>query len=62
MGRFMYRKHQWTECQQPQFSAYLASGGEVMAPVVGAQWSHRSPMVFGGQMHCPVLVSQLFPT
>lgn len=29
---------------------------------LGAQRSHLSPMVLGGQMHWPVLASQLFPT
>lgn len=29
---------------------------------LGAQRSHLSPSVFGGQIHCPVLASQLLPT
>lgn len=53
------------------FSAYLFFTVRVLTlhPVIiswpqwlGAQRSHLSPMVLGGQMHCPVLASQLFPT
>lgn len=64
MTRFTATWGLWGVCRRTPLLA-----GLTLHPVtiswpqwLGVHRSQRSPMVFGGQIHCPVLVSQLLPT